>query len=129
MHEGMKKCSLFYILKEGYATWSVQVRNQVSHQCYVGASPSGRSWSSKSLRGLPVEAGHVCGSRSYIYMYICVSIRGAAWSIGGIGSGILDLHQATHIYDMCGGMISYMYVMFYIQCHDTCLWLYILEMF
>ena len=72
--------------------------------------------------GQAVSAWITCRGRTrvrlvelYMYAYIYFYQSGAAWSIGGIGSGILDLHQATHIYDMCGGMISYMHVMLYIH--------------
>ena len=66
-----------------------------------------------ALCGSPVEVGHVCRCGAF---YSLFSLSEAQELIGLVlVFWRLDLHQATHIYDLCGGMISYMQVMFYIH--------------
>ena len=52
--------------------------------------------------------------RSILFFLIFIRGAGAYW----IGSGDLVIWYSsgyTHIYDLCGGMISYMQVIFYIH--------------
>ena len=67
-----------------------------------------------TLCGSPVEARHVCGLWSILSLFLIIG--GAAWSLVGLVL-ILEIGSSSYaqIYDLCGGMVSYMQIIFYIH--------------